>query len=126
MRAEANVGADDRIWADVRAGADDCRGIDDGCVMDAGRVRRRLVEKAERAREGVIRVLNAKGCGGNLLEVGLDDDCSGASGAGERGVANVGDEGDVGGAGFFNAFDASNFEIGVAAEFRAQLRCQFA
>jgi len=47
-------------------------------------------------------------------------------GACERCVAHVGDEGDFAGAGFFNALDAGNFKVRVAAEFRAQLRSQFA
>ena len=74
----------------------------------------------------MIGILDAQGCGGDFLKVRLDEDGCGVRGAGERGVAHIGDEGDFGGAGFFNAFDAGNFEIGVAAEFRAKLRCQFA
>ena len=111
------------MWASV---ADDGGGVDDSGGMNAGRVGRRLVEEAERAREGVIGILDAQGCGGDLLKLGLDEDGCGMGGAGERGVAEVGDEGDFGGAGFFNALDAGNFEVWVAAEFRAQLRCQFA
>ncbi len=126
VRAEADVGADDGVSADVRVEADFGRGIDDGGGMDAGRVSGRLVEEAERAREGVIGVLDAQGCGGDLLKFGLDEDGGGVGGAGERGVAGIGDEGDFGGAGLFNAFDAGNFQVRVAAEFRAQTACQFA
>ena len=74
----------------------------------------------------MIGILDAQGCGGDLLEFRLDEDGGGLRGAGERGVAEIGDEGDFGGAGFFNAFDAGYFEVWVAAEFRAKLRCQFA
>ena len=102
------------------------RGIDDGGGMNAGRVGRRLVEEAERASEGVIGILDAESCGGDFLKLGLDDDGGGVGGAGESGVAGIGDEGDFGGAGFFNALDAGNFEVWVAAEFRAQPACQFA
>ena len=120
MRAESDIGTDDGVCADVRAVADDGRGIDDGGGMNSGRIGRRLIEEAERAREGVIGILDAQGCGGDFLKVGLDEDGGGVRGAGERGVAGIGDEGDFGGAGFFNAFDAGNFEVWVAAEFRAQ------
>ena len=101
-------------------------GIDDGGGVNAGRISRRLIEEAERAREGVVGILDAQGCGGDFLELRLDDDGGGVRGAGQRGVAGIGDEGDFGGAGFFNALDAGDFEVRVAAEFRAQTACQFA
>ena len=126
VRAEAHVGTDDGVCADVGVCADFGRGIDDGGGMNAGRIGGRLIEEAERAREGVVGVLDAQGCGGDFLKFGLDEDGGGVGGAGERGVARIGDEGDFGGAGFFNAFDAGDFEVGVAAEFRAQPACQFA
>ena len=103
VRAEADVGADDDVSADVRVGADFSGGIDDGSGMNAGRIGGRLVEEAERAGEGVIGILDAEGCGGDLLKFGLDEDGGGARGAGESGVAGIGDEGDFSGAGFFDA-----------------------
>ena len=126
MRAEMNAGADDGVCADVSIRADDGRGMDDCGVMNSGRVDGRLIEEAERARRGVIGILDAQRCGGDFLKVWLDKDGRGVRRARKRGVAHIGHEGDFGGAGFFNAFDAGNFEIGVAAEFRAELRCQFA
>ena len=87
--------------------------------MNSGRISGRLVEEAERAREGVIGILDAQGCGGDFLKFRLDEDGGGVGGAGERGVLNVRNEGDFGGAGFFNALDAGNFEVWIAAEFRA-------
>lgn len=126
VQADANVRADDRICANVGVLTDDGSGIDDGCGMNSGRVGGRLIEEAERAREGVIGILDAQGCSGDFLKVRLDEDSGGLRRAGERGVFDVGDKGNFGGAGFFNAFDAGDFEIRVAAEFRAKLRCQFA
>ena len=126
VRADADARADDGVWADVGVVANDRGGIDDCRGMNSRRIRRRLVEEAERAREGVIGILDAQRCGGNFLKFGLDEDGSGLGGAGESGVLYVRNESDFSRAGFFNAFDAGNFKIGVAAEFRAKLRCQFA
>ena len=120
VRAEANLGPTTAYAPMCAPSADFRGGIDDGGGMNAGRVGGRLVEKAERAGEGVIGILDAQGCGGDFLEFGLDDDGGGACGAGESGVAGIGDEGDLGGAGYFNAFDAGNFQVWIAAEFRAQ------
>ena len=108
------------------SGADLGRGIDDRGGMNPGGIGRRLIEKAERAREGEIGILDAQRCGRDLLKLGLDKDGGGAGGAGEGGVAGIGDEGDFGGPGFFNSFDAGDFQLRVAAEFRAQPACQFA
>ena len=74
----------------------------------------------------MIRVLDAQRGGGDFLNFRLDDDRGSARGASQRGVFNVCNEGDFGGAGLFNALDAGDFEVWIAAEFRAQLRCQFA
>ncbi len=87
VRTEADARADDRVCADVRVGADFSGGIDDGGGMNAGRVSRRLVEEAERARKGVIGILDAQRCGGDFLKFRLDEDGRGVRGAGERGVA---------------------------------------
>ena len=94
--------------------------------MNARWIRGRLVEETERAREGVIGVLDAQRCGGDFLKFRLDEDGCGVGGAGECGVLNVRNEGNFSGAGFFNAFDAGDFKVWVAAEFRTELRCQFA
>ena len=126
VRADADVGSDDGVSADVRVCADLGGGIDDGGGMDAGRVSGRLIEEGESAREGVIGVLDAKGGGGNFLEFGLDEDGGGAGGAGERSVFGIGDEGDFARGRFFDAFDAGDFEIGIAAEFRAETACELA
>ena len=126
VRADADAGADDGVCADMRAFSDDGRGINDCCGMNSGRISRRLVEEAKRARESVIGILDAQRCGGDFLELRFNDDGSGVRGAGQRSVLNVRNEGDFGGAGFFNALYAGNFKVRIAAEFRAKLRCQFA
>ena len=91
--------------------------------MNAGSVSRRLVEEAQRARKGVIRILDANRGRRNLLELRLDNDRRGVGGAGEGSVAGICDEGDLGGPGFFNALDACDFEVGIAAQFGAQTAC---
>jgi hypothetical protein len=116
---KTDAGANDGVSADVRVRADFGRGIDDCGGMDAGRVGRRLIEETERARKGVIGVLDAEGSRGDLLKFGFDDDSGGSCGAGERGIAGICDEGDLSRTGFLKAFDAGNFQVRVAAEFRA-------
>lgn len=74
----------------------------------------------------MIGILDAQGSGRDLLKFRLDEDGCGVRGAGERGVLDVCNEGDFGGAGLFDAFNAGNLEVRIAAEFRAKLRCQFA
>ena len=119
VRTDADVRTDDDVSADMRAGADFSRGIDDSGGMNAGRVGWRLVKEAERTRKGVIGVLDAEGSRGDLLKFGFDDDSGGSCGAGERGIAGICDEGDLSRTGFLKAFDAGNFQVRVAAEFRA-------
>ena len=126
VRSQAHVGTDNRVCADVRFRADHRRGVDDGRGMDAGRVHWRLIEKAERARKGMIGILDAQRGGRDLLEFRLDDDRRGTRGAGQCRVARIRDEGDLGGAGFFDALDAGDFQVGIAAQFGAQTACQLA
>ena len=113
---EADVGADDGVGSDVSVGANLGGGMDDGGGVDAGRVRGRLIEQAESARERVIGILDAKRGDWDFLKVGLNENGGGAGGAGEGSVLGIGDKRDFGRAGFFDAFDASDFEIGIAAE----------
>ena len=86
----------------------------------------RLVEEARAREKGQIGVLDAQGGGGDLLEVGLDQDGGGMGRAGQGRVPGIGHEGDFGGAGLFNSFDTSDFQLRVPAQLRAQPACQLA
>ena len=101
VRADVDMRPNNGVCADVRVGANDGCRIDDGRGMNSGPIRRRLMEEAERAREGVVGVLDAQRCGGDFLELGLDENCGGVRVAGERGVLNVRNESDLGWARLF-------------------------
>jgi hypothetical protein len=112
----ANVGslADRRCW------------VDNSSAMNAGRVGRGLIEKAQRTGEGQIGVLDAQSGGGNLLKFRLNQDRRGFGGARETRISGIGHEGYLRGPGILNPFHTSYFQLRVPAEFRAQPACQFA
>jgi len=60
VRTDADAETDDRVCTDVGVRSDDGGGMDDRSVMNSRRVGGRLVEEAERAREGVIGILDAQ------------------------------------------------------------------
>ena len=121
--SDVDIGADDDVCADVGLRSDHGRGVDDSGGVNAGSVRRRLVEEAERAGKSVIRILDAnRGCC-DLLKLRLNNDRCGLGGAGEGSVAGIRDEGDLRGPGFFNALHACDFQVRIAAQFGAQTAC---
>jgi len=113
LRADDDVGANVRAFADFGGGVDECRGV------NAGGVCGRLVEEGQRAGEGKIRVFDAKGGRVDLLKIRVDDHGGGLCGAGQAGIAGIGHEGDIRGASFLKTFYASDFQLRIAAEFRA-------
>ena len=124
MVADADLGTDDRVGADVSARPNGCRGVNDGCGMDSGGIMRWLVENAERLRKGEVWVGESQGGGGNVGKIGSHEYRCSLGGAGQASVFGVGDEGDFGGRGIFNAANSGDFDAPVPAQLRAQLRCQ--
>jgi len=57
MSPQPHPRAHDYVCPDVRPFADLCRGVDDRCRMDAGRIRRRPIEKAQRPGKRQVGVL---------------------------------------------------------------------
>jgi hypothetical protein len=94
--------------------------------MDAGSVNRRLIEAAQGPGKGQIGIPDTQCCRFNLRKIRIDQNSRGVRFARQRAVLGVGYEGHLGGAGFLNSFDASNFQICVTAQLRAQSTCQFA
>src|SRR5580698_6169965 len=88
-RINDNVGQDGCVWTDADAVPDDDvgadvgfrpnggGGVDDCGRMDAGRVDGRLIEHAQRARECMVRILDAESGGGDFGEVGFNENRSG-------------------------------------------------
>ena len=118
--------ADDDVSSDMRALADDGAGIDGSGGMDAGRIIRRLVKQAQRPGKGVVGVLDAQRGNGNLRKFRLNQHRSGMRCARQAGIAGIGHKGNFRGACFLNSLDAGDLHLGIAAEFRAQLRGQLA
>src|SRR5580704_6263870 len=115
MGTDADIGTDDCVSANVSIRPDHCCGVDDGGWMNTRGIRRRLIEEAQRARKSVIRILDAnRGCR-DLLKLRLDNNRLGMSGASKRSVARICDKGNLGGSSFFDALDACDLEVGIAA-----------
>ncbi len=110
----------------MRSFADHGRGVNDGSGVNGWGVSRRLIEDAQGAREGQVGILEAKGCRGDFLELGLDQHGGSLGLPGQGGVAGIGHEGHLRGPSLLNPFHAGHFPLRVAAQLRAQPDCQLA
>jgi len=126
LRAQLHARSDDNISADVRSFADHRRRIDHRRRMNSRRVDRRLIEEAQRAREGQVGVLQPERRRFNLRELRLDQHGRSPGLARQPRVLGIGHEGHLRRPGLLNPFDSSDFQLRVSAQFRAQLRCQLA
>jgi len=119
--SEHDIVGDDGIGPNMRVLADAGSRRDDGCGVNAGEVRGWIVEELDGAGEGQVRILEPEGGGGDLGEVGLDQDRGSSGGPGQGGVLLVGDEGDMAGGCVFDSGNSGDEGGGIAVEGGAEM-----
>ena len=111
MITNGRSSSDDHIGPDMRAGADPGRGIDHSRRMDARRVVRLAVEKADGPRKCKVGVIEAQRGGGNCGKVGSNQQGRRGSRAGCCCVLGIRDKRQLPRAGFFDPGNSANFHF---------------
>ncbi len=132
VRQEDRVLANPHTWPNhhvsphMRSRANLCRRIDHRGRMNALGIGRGLVEHPQCPRKRMIRVLNPQRGRRNLWKLRLHHHRCGLCRTRQPGILGVGDKRNLRRPCLFNPLHPSHFHTRVAAQFRAQVRCQLA